>query len=513
MNRIVGCLLLLVFSVGFVFAAGSSEQSSKAVEIVIYRGGLSETVNEDPVVQELNERLNVSLKFLTAPWADNATKINLILSSGEKVDIVTTVDDPPHWAAQGAIQSLDNYLSEEKTPYLYKLVNSSTFKPLKIDGKSFAIPQVTIGAAWGTLVRQDWLDKLGLAMPQDEEELFDVLSAFKAYGGGTGIQFEGANQIRRTSIPLMSIFGVPSSFWDQHVNFTIENGKVEHITTLPETKAALAYMNRLYKAGLINNDFPSMGSFPMLTEKYILSSKAGMGWVIGPYVQQAPKVAVGDPNAKISVLQPFSAKGYEFTKAQGIMVQSNVVLSATSSNPEKAIECLEYFNSYEGRQLLVAGVEGVHWTEFYEDGYFVRNEAAWAADYGQMAYHPLNFYLGQGNSEGYIPAKDYATFEEAQSHAIAFVPTSQKGTKNLQDEYAEGAKWLFAPNPFQFVQFPEENDLKNAITEALVVGWTKCIAAPEGTFEAEYNAYLAELERVGLSKWVALYQDYLNTNM
>jgi ABC-type glycerol-3-phosphate transport system substrate-binding protein len=510
---LAGMMLLPVL---FVWGGGQPPAAEAPVTITIYRGGMTIDPETDPVVLELEKRLNVDLKFVTAPWSENRQKVNLILSTGDDVDIVTTVDNIPKWQSDGAIIALDEYITAKTHPYLYKITNSTTFTPLKIEGQAWAIPQVPLGVAWGTMVRQDWLDKLGMGLPQDEEQLYRALKGFKEMdpsGQTTGFQFEGDRQIRRTTIPIMSIFGVPSSFWDQHVNFEIGNGKLTHICTMGNTKAALKYMNRLYNEGLINHDFPSMNSFPQLTEKYIMTGKAGMGWVINPFTSQAARLKEIDPDSEVSLLQPFSAKGYKFRRAQGMMVQIYAVVTSKSKNPAKAIECLEYFQSLDGRRLLIAGVEGVHWSSFSADGIFERNEVRWEQDYGKQLYHPLNFYLGQGNCEGYIPAKDYATFEEAYANAVPFVPASKKDEANVRLEYKEGAKWFGDPNPVQFVLFPEHNDLENAVIDAIVTGWTKCIAAKAGEFEKTWQEHQAELKRVGLDRWTALYQDYYDKNI
>jgi len=508
--------LLLLSTALFARGPGATVTAGEPVPVTFYRGGIAIDTETDLVVLELEKRLNVDFTFITAPWSENGQKINLLLSTGEDVDIITTVGDIPKWQSEGAIVALDDYITERTHPYIYKIVNSETFAPMKIDGKAWAIPQPPLGVAGGTVVRKDWLDELGMSLPTNEEEFYQVLKAFKdrdRTGTTTGIQFEGSNQIRRTTIPIMAMFGVPSSFWDQHRNFDIKNGNLTHIATMANTKAALKYMNRLYNEGLINHDFPTMNSFPMLTQKYLMTGKAGMGWVIGPFTSQEALLKENFPDASFTLLEPLSAKGYEFRRSQGIMVQGTAIVTTVSDEPEKAVECLEYINSLEGRRLMVAGVEGVHWTSFTKDGYFDRVQDKWEADYGKQLYHPLNFYLGQGNSEGYVPAAEYKTYEEAYANSIPFVPSSMKNEVNVKLEYEHGKKWFGDPNPLQMVQFPEEIDLENAVSQAIITGWTKCIAAKPGEFEKEWEAHQAELKRVGLDKWTALYQDYYDKNI
>ncbi len=515
MNKLMSMTFAVFGLAGALFAGGGAENSSAAgpVPITFYRGGISLDWENDPIVRELEKKANVDLTFVTAPWSENGAKINLMLSTGEAVDIITTVGNIPKWRQEGAIVALDDYIAVDTHPYIYKIVNSQTFSPMKIDGKAWAIPQPPLGVAWGTMVRKDWLDAAGLDLPTDEKELYEVLKAFvemDSTGTTTGFQFEGSNQIRRTTIPIMAMFGVPSSFWDQHVNFDIRDGKLTHIAVMDNTKAALEYMNMLYNEGLINHDFPSMNSFPKLTEKYLLSGKAGMGWVIAPFTSQAAQLKKSFPDSEVTLLMPLAAEGYEFRRAQGIMMQGTAVVTSASKAPQAAVDLLEFLNSLEGRKLMVAGIEGVHWRSFSEDGYFDRIEENW--NYSGL-YYDLNFYLGQGNSEGYVPAADYATFEEAYANSIPFVPLRMKDEVNVKTEYEHGKLWFGDPNPVQFVQFPEENDLKNAISQAIVEGWTKCIAAKPGEFEAAWEAHQTELRRVGLERWVKLYQDYYDNNI
>jgi hypothetical protein len=65
----------------------------------------------------------------------------------------------------------------------------------------------------------------------------------------------------------------------------------------------------------------------------------------------------------------------------------------------------------------------------------------------------------------------------------------------------------------QFVLFPEHNDLETAVIDAIVTGWTKCIAAKAGEFEKTWEEHQAELKRVGLDRWTALYQGYYDKNI
>ena len=135
MKRLLLVFVTAMMVAGLVFAAGGGEDAADdtPIPLTFYRGGIALDWENDPIVQELAKRANVDLTFITAPWSENAAKINLMLSTGEKVDIITTVNDIPKWQDEGAIIAFDDYISEDTHPFIYKIVNSETFAPLLID--------------------------------------------------------------------------------------------------------------------------------------------------------------------------------------------------------------------------------------------------------------------------------------------------------------------------------------------------------------------------------------------
>ena len=213
--------------------------------------------------------------------------------------------------------------------------------------------------------------------------------------------------------PSFTAFGVPTSFFDQEKNFYIgEDGILEPIVTSSNIKAALEYMNGLYADGLVNTDFPTIRSFPDLSERYIQAGKAGLSWF--PNSGNFPI-----PNAELGFLPPFTATGFEFTRSEGVVNNGWISVSAVSDTPQEAVDFLEYLNSREARKLLSAGIEGVHYSSFDENGNFERIEENWPYE---STYYPLWFYFGQGGARGVIPIAEYESLDEAS-------PMSKSGSR------------------------------------------------------------------------------------
>ncbi len=67
--------------------------------------------------------------------------------------------------------------------------------------------------------------------------------------------------------------------------------------------------------------------------------------------------------------------------------------------------------------------------------------------------------------------------------------------------------------PFQFVEFPELNDIKVALGDALLTGWTEMITADPANFEAEWQEFLDEWAAAGGDERVQAYQNYYDANL
>jgi len=497
-------LLLALALIGVSFVQAQDDP----VPLTIFRGGVAIDADTDPIIQELERQTNTDITFKTAAWSEIAQVRNLALAVEEEVDIYHHMNLDPQWIEDEIIIPLDEYINPEDHPYLTAITSAESFEITKYDGQTYYIPMISDGYSWVLAARQDWMDELGLDMPANEEEFYEMLKAFKELDGtgrSVGWQVEGGCQVRRSILPILTAFGVPTSFYDVHANFTVEDGgTLQPVATSENVKAALTYLNRLYNEGLINTDFPSMNSMPMLNERYLQPGKAGVAWIQNPRNQE-----IVDEGAEWSYIPPFSAEGFEHTRGVGLANNGWISVSSMSENPQKAVDVIEYLNSPEGRRLMVAGVEGVHYSGFNEDGTFNRVQEAWDADYDEPTY-PLYFYMGQGLVHGHIPAADYGTFEEALDNVQIYEPADLPGRKEV---LAESARWMGAPNPYQFVNFPELEDARSQLQDAICVGWTKVITADTADIDAEWSEFQESWTRLGGDEWTAAYQEYYDENL
>ena len=498
---------LSLVALALVMGAFAFAQAQDPVPLTIFRGGVDIDPNTDPVMQELERLTDTDITFKTAAWSEIPQVRNLALSVEEDVDIYHHMNLDPQWIEDEVIIPLDDYINPEDHPYLTAITSAETFANAKYEGQTYYIPMISDGYNWVLAARKDWMDELELDMPTNEEEFREMLRAFGTLddtGRTVGWQLEGGCQIRRSILPILTAFGASTSFYNSHADFTLEDGVLVPVATSDNVKAGLRYLNSLYNEGLVNTDFPSMTSMPMLNERYMQAGKSGVAWVQNPR-----NTEMAEADAEWAYIPPFSAEGFEHVRGQGIANNGWIAVSATSENPQKAVDLLEFVNSLEGRKLLVAGVEGVHYNTLSDDNTFDRIDEAWDADYDGPTY-PLNFYFGQGLMHGYIPAVDYDTFEEALDNVQIWEPASLPGRTEV---VAESAKWVGEPDPFQFVNFPDLEDNRTELQDAVCVGWTKAITADEGEFDNTWDEFLASWDRSGGEEWTAAYQAYYDENL
>jgi putative aldouronate transport system substrate-binding protein len=472
--------------------------------ITIFRGGVTLDWDADPILLAIEDRMNVDIKFLTADWGEIPQVRNLALSTEEDVDIYHHMDTNQRWIDDELIIPLDDYINAEDHPYLYALTHSPLFAPMKRNGQTYYIPMISDGSDWVLLTRLDWMEELGLEMPTNEVEYRALLQAFKDRDPdprNVGMQVEGGQTIRRSMVPILNIHGVPANFPNVDRNYWVDdNGTLAPVITSENVKAALSFMNGLYQDGLINTDFPTLSSFPQLSETYIQAGKAGVSWF--PNGGNFPM-----PGARTGFIPPFSATGFEHTRSEGIPTQGWISISSVSDSPQKAIDLLEFFNSLEGRKLLTLGIEDVHYNNLDADGNFDRITENW--DYA-LTYYPLHFYLGNGTARGYVPLGEYATIEEGMANVQIWQP---RGGLNIRETLAASSQWVGAPMMFQYVEFPELSDTQTALVDAIVTGWTKLITVAPADFENEWQNYLAALESAGHEEWNQTYQAYYDEHL
>ncbi len=197
--------------------------------------------------------------------------IGMIMASGGYPDIIAKTQfqnvDVARYADEGILIPLEEYISEENTPNIWKMFQDfPTTKAIATspDGHIYALPSYGgnkgqyVETCWW--INRAWLDKLGLKAPTNLDELYEVLKAFKTKdpnGNGKAdeipmtFQNDGAYSYPET---LLSCWGISTKFgmYDGYLN--VQKGKVNFTPMMDEWKLMINYYAKLYKEGLLDRE-------------------------------------------------------------------------------------------------------------------------------------------------------------------------------------------------------------------------------------------------------------------
>lgn len=226
------------------------------------------------VLDKIEEKTGTKINFTWVPDASKEEKINAALASDTLKEIVTLalIDTSTVKSAlqQGQFWEVEDYLKDY--PNLKK-IDEERIKAAKVEGKLYGVPIQQPMARYGVLVRQDWLDKLGLDVPHTTEELMEVAKAFTGENlFGDGQKTVGvAERTEAYNVGfryLSGVFGAPD-LWEV-------NKKGEAVPTFMTEGFvnAMDYFRELYSKGYMNSDFAVTAKNDQ--KEYVANGKAGI---------------------------------------------------------------------------------------------------------------------------------------------------------------------------------------------------------------------------------------------
>lgn len=280
------------------------------------------TPREDNQYQQYIEKaLGIQLDFNWVPSADATAKLNTTLASGDIPDCIGCLGS---WTATvvqaaqaGAFLKMESIGLPKDTHGLpgLAIIKQATWDNSAVNGVHYAT--VNQGVTFGqcNIIRKDWLDKLGLAVPQTTADLKTALEAMakkdpdgngKADTWGWGIG-QGRPWAQGGWHQFYWPFGVPFKYG------LTKDGKIIHADISDQMKAAVTFARQVYEAGAINTDFPSQ-PFATVRDEFAAGRIGGIFGAIAAiydspqYGAALRKVA---PTANLIAPDPVKADGYE----------------------------------------------------------------------------------------------------------------------------------------------------------------------------------------------------------
>lgn len=463
---------------------------------------------------ELENRTNISIEWDLIPQEGYADRKSLILASGDLPDAFFGTaaggileEEAVSYGSQGVFLPMEKLIDE----YAPNITNIFTKLPdakrvvTSLDGHIYTLPfiqQVNANTVFTRMyINKGWLDKLSLPVPETTDDLSRALKAFKE-------QDPNGNK-KPDEIPFsfiyknhnMGHYGLMGSFGcpDTRDHVAVKNKNVYITAITPEYKEAVKYLNRLYIDDLIDPEAFTHDSSQYKAKGnqedalYGLYFDWGGTSVVGvdrfdkDYVPLAPLKGPGGDQMWL-VREPTIWSGY---------------FAITSSNkyPEATIRWVN---------------------ELYEEKTSM-----------QLQYGPIGLTLEE-TADGKIKMLDqpegmtYNDFRYQKAPAIAASAILAETFDNRmivnENMKIDDEKYLvYAPYllkefyPISSVKFTKEQNDRMSVLKTDIITHIDNMQARwitgDSSIDKDWDAYLSELEKMGVDEMRQLYQDAYDTYM
>jgi putative aldouronate transport system substrate-binding protein len=461
----------------------------------------------DLIREELGIELNL---VLIPPGGDGEAKLNAAAAANDLPDIMQMVSANRDVRSTlfrlvdlGLIASVDSMfeLMPERTKLHYNDPLAADL--VSLDGVQYGLPQPpAIPKRQGFVIRQDWLDNLGLESPTTIEEFYDVAVAFTeqdpdgngvddTYGFGVFIDGQGLGY---RFDPLLGAFDVPGlwKFQDPE-NFGLN-------VRDPKYPEAIAFLNSLVEAGVVDPDWPTLskdefrarwkqGQYGMMMEDFAaLTNKSNYT----PFYENLP-------DGRWSTVPAFV--GSEGDAWYGVYTgRSNIFAvsqaAADEGKQEKIAELLEWMAT-DGYWLLGFGEEGVNFA-FDENGDVTVEGIDPAQAYNSQERqpytqlrNPLVFYNNPAEIRARYPI--YSLSEDFTMYPMDYL------------EFDQAQPWVDGRGIQTIPALDNAADFERFYTEGLI----QFILGQKELNEDTWAEYLAGLDSLGAAEWEALAEQTL----
>ena len=372
-------LLMLVLAGALAFATGATETAGSPAPLTceVFDRGQGDATN-NVITQWIQEHLladeNIAVTYFPIPRGQEVDGLNVHMAAGDAPDIVFTynVQTWQGYARQGGLTDYGPILEEYGQDILDNF-GEAHMALGQLEHVQWTVPGMRpIAANFSGFIRQDWLDALGLDVPETVDEFYDTLVAFKEedpgnVGSDNVIPFGLSNYLPNPTWGIrmiMEAFRDPMSERDRAIYF-------EPAWTWPGTKEALRFVNRMYNAGLVSPDFALDTTDDSQVNRDI--SAGLVGSLIGNYnlvyrldYGLSTSLAQAVPGGRYWPFDAFANSEGDHPKVIQNTNSFFIFTPAFSDNAETAIRYLNWMIDPENLMVIHNGFQGVHYRDLID---------------------------------------------------------------------------------------------------------------------------------------------------
>ncbi|HEY0828365.1 MAG TPA: extracellular solute-binding protein [Bacilli bacterium] len=323
-------------------------------------------------VEELEKINNVTLEFDIPPATGYNERLQLMIASGDYPDIVW-FPDTANQSFQNAVRDgilvpVNDYLASAKNLMKYSYATSWDALKANQDERIYGIPRTSVVRNDGFWVRKDWLDNVGISIPDDNEvsidQFADILNKFTFNDpdkNGTKDTYGYAGVVSASSKVLIPILTGPFGLtgWQE------TNGKYKYMNPIydPEAKEfknALEYSSKLYKEGVYDPD-SAVNDDTKQRERFWRGLTGVYPGFAAHYTWHLPEIQKNVPNAELTYIFVKDENGK--VKGGSLATSSTGLwgfwaITKQAKSPQKAVDLLDSWLSDDIWSIVLNGYEG-----------------------------------------------------------------------------------------------------------------------------------------------------------
>ncbi|MBE6992155.1 MAG: extracellular solute-binding protein [Ruminococcaceae bacterium] len=454
-----------------------------------------------PALEELTNRTNVSIEFYAVSAAVASERYSIMLASGDYPDILQDLSanySPglDQAIADGIIYNHTDLINDYIPIYAEVLAASEDIRLAltTTDGNIAGITRLykePSRTKLGNIIRQDWLDDLGLETPNTVAELTDVLQAFKTEKGATEPYY-------LNYLGYSSNFSITGAF-ETTYTFYQENGTVKFGPIEPGMKEYLETMHQWYVDGLVSPDyFSNISNYPN-------SGNVANG-SIGVFLQEDSLlediynyVTEDNKNLKLAAIPSTIMNEGDinhFGSGYGDWTGGTTwSISSNCEDPEPLCKAINYLFTAEGSLLGNYGVEGVSWN-YDEDGVPRVNET--------ITNNPEI-----GNNEAQLKyTLPFAPFVEDYARFLTGYTQAQIDAPIIWQSNSDKAYTLPTGLSMSTVYSDEYNSIYNDISTLVSENINKFITGEADI--SEFDSFVEQVTEMGIDRCIEIWQILLD---
>lgn len=455
-------------------------------------------------IKQIQEVSGITLDFRV--YNSNEDK-NLMFTSRDYPDISFNVGSDKQIldaAMGGDIYALDELIDSyaptwkaylEKDDYARKVVTMS-------DGHIYSLPIVRDEPSNGGLrdqwlIQKTWLDELNLQVPTTTDEFYEVLKAFKENAGTGSIPQDvipyytyGILNNVGGALDIINSYGVRVAN-ERYMVTVDDSGKVEFNYANEAIKEPLAFIRKLFEEGLIPGE--------CLTDDwdtYITKTRSTPAVVGSYHSYQNPDAT----NTSIVAMGPLdSGNGSQpMIRSQTNHVQRNhFTIYKNCEHPEAAMRLAELIADPDWSIQAMYGMFGDTYLTKNEDGSVMM--LPYEADAQGKDSAPMN-------RVPFLLAKEmFDTFTYAEGSAQA---QRDNAIKDQYSKYTIPTENLYPNVMFSTEQVDRLAELSTDIGDYVLTTYSTWML--NGGMDAGWDAYIEQLDKLGLEEYVSILQEALD---